>query len=57
MKEVIAASHYGPGGRNCVCCGPNPGFRKRHDRMVRRRIRQKVSQEIQKILKDTHNTD
>ena len=43
-------SHYGPGGRNCPCCGPAPVERTRHDRAARRRekmaSRQDIRQEI-----------
>lgn len=30
---------YGPGGRNCPCCGPGPRRHREHDRMVKRRER------------------
>jgi hypothetical protein len=46
MKENKLFSHYGPGGRNCNCCGPAPAFRKKHDRMVKRRVKQFVNKEI-----------
>ena len=50
MKEVHAFDHTGPGGRNCPCCGPAPKHRKKHDRMVKRRIRQNTKKEIQKQI-------
>lgn len=52
MNEYQAASHYGQGGRNCVCCGPSPSWRKKHDRMVKRRVRQQTVREIKKMLED-----
>lgn len=52
MRETQQFSHYGPGGRNCVCCGPSPSWRKRHDRMISQRIRQWVQQEIRRQLDD-----
>jgi hypothetical protein len=50
MREQQQFSHYGPGGRNCVCCGPSPSQRRRHDRMVARRVRQWVQKEIRQQL-------
>lgn len=43
---VKAMSKYGPGGRHCICCGPAPKWRKRHDRTVKRRIRQLIKKDI-----------
>lgn len=45
-------SQYGPGGRNCNCCGPAPAFRKKHDRMVKRRVRQMTAKEIRKLIEE-----
>jgi len=39
-------SHYGPGGRNCTCCGPAPAKRRVFDRHIRKRDRQVASREI-----------
>ena len=52
MKETIAASHYGPGGRNCVCCGPGLNERKKHDRTIKRRIKQAVKKAIAEELRN-----
>jgi len=46
MKDVKLASHYGPGGRNCTCCGPAPSFRKKHDRMIKRRAKKQAMAEV-----------
>lgn len=43
-------SKYGPGGRNCPCCGPAPTDRKKHDRTVKRREKQEVKKDIQNQL-------
>jgi hypothetical protein len=45
-KLQVAHSHYGPYGRNCVCCGPNPKFRAKHDRAVKKRINRAIDLEI-----------
>lgn len=37
---------YGPGGRNCPCCGPCPRHRREHDRMVKRRERGVMKREV-----------
>jgi len=50
MKEQQALSRYGPGGRNCVCCGPAPKERKKHDRTVKRRIKQYINKQIKQEL-------
>jgi hypothetical protein len=39
-------SKYGPGGRNCNCCGPAPSFRKKHDRIVKKREKRSAYKEI-----------
>lgn len=36
-KPYARYSNYGPGGRNCPCCGPAPKDRKKFDRTVKRR--------------------
>jgi hypothetical protein len=51
MKEQQAFSKYGPGGRNCHCCGPSPKDRKKHDRTVKRRTKQYVTKLIKEELK------
>lgn len=45
-KIIKACSHYGPGGRNCTCCGPAPKIRKKHDRSVKRSMKQDMKKEI-----------
>ncbi len=45
-KIVNYYSNYGPGGRNCICCGPSPKSRKKHDRTAKRRERQAARREI-----------
>jgi len=45
-KEIKAESHYGPGGRDCNCCGPAPKSRKKHDRSVKRAMKQKIKPSI-----------
>jgi hypothetical protein len=50
MFNVKHHSGYGPGGRNCVCCGPAPSTRKKHDRYVKRRVRQLWQRELKKLL-------
>jgi len=52
MAKYTKISRYGPGGRNCVCCGPAPRERKKHDRMVKRRERQLCSEEIRDDLEE-----
>lgn len=51
-KELKILSQYGPGGRNCVCCGPGPSQRKKHDRAIKRRQRALVKKDIRKQLTD-----
>jgi hypothetical protein len=46
MHERKLHNHLGPGGRDCPCCGPNPSYRKQHDRMIKRRIRQHTQRDI-----------
>jgi hypothetical protein len=50
MKIAHKFSHYGPGGRNCPCCGPAPSFREKFDRMVKRRIKQFERKQIKNLL-------
>lgn len=45
---------YGPGGRNCPCCGPSPSHRKRHDRRERRREKVIARQEIRFEIESLH---
>lgn len=45
-------SGYGPGGRNCTCCGPAPRERKAHDRTVKRRERQMAQKRIERQFKE-----
>lgn len=52
MKLEKLFSHYGPGGRNCTCCGPAPRERKTHDRMVKRRVKQMFKAAIKRELAD-----
>lgn len=52
MKELQYFSHYGPGGRNCICCGPSPKSRKAHDRTAKRRMKQAWKKRIKEVLKD-----
>jgi hypothetical protein len=51
MHERKQHDRCGPGGRFCPCCGPSPGYRRKHDRTVKRRIRQvvvrSIAQEVQ----------
>ena len=49
-KDYKIVSHYGPGGRNCVCCGPNPSYRTKHDRTVKRRYKQMQAAELKREL-------
>jgi len=46
-------SNYGPGGRNCTCCGPAPRDRATHDRMVKRRERQQSNKRIKRQIEET----
>lgn len=50
MKLEQKFSKYGPGGRNCVCCGPNPAFRKKHNRIVKKRVKEYARKETMLIL-------
>lgn len=52
MKELSFFSHYGPGGRNCTCCGPSPKTRKKHDRTAKRRANDYLKRTIKKELKE-----
>jgi hypothetical protein len=45
-------SRYGPGGRNCTCCGPAPRERKAHDRTMKRRERQKARKRIDRQIEE-----
>lgn len=45
-------SGYGPGGRNCTCCGPAPCHRKRFDRMIKHRERQVAQKQIRRELEN-----
>lgn len=49
-KEVSYHSHYGPGGRYCNCCGPAPKHRKKHDRVVKKRMKIAAMKEELKSL-------
>ena len=49
-KTIKACSHYGPGGRDCNCCGPAPKDRKKHDRSVKRGMKQQAKKEIKEEL-------
>ena len=51
-NEFMLNSQYGPGGRNCVCCGPSPSNREVHDRSVKRRTRQRVKKEISEMVNE-----
>lgn len=42
---------YGPGGRNCPCCGPYPSFRKRHDRIVKHREKREALKNVKEEMK------
>lgn len=51
MKRFYSQhSGYGPGGRNCPCCGPAPKTRKVHDRIVKHREKRIVRKTIQKEI-------
>lgn len=54
-NECKLHSGYGPGGRNCNCCGPAPSFRKKFDRMVKRRVKRLVEKEMQKLVEEMRN--
>lgn len=45
-------SKYGPGGRNCTCCGPAPRDRKVHDRTIKRRERQMAQKRINRQIEE-----
>lgn len=45
-------SRYGPGGRNCPCCGPCPSWRKAHDRAVKRNEKNKAKENIKKDIEN-----
>ena len=53
MNTYKKISRYGPGGRNCTCCGPAPRERKSHDRMVKRRERQESRKKIERAIQET----
>ena len=53
MNTYKKISRYGPGGRNCTCCGPAPRERKTHDRMVKRRERQEAEKRIERDIVET----
>jgi hypothetical protein len=46
-------SDYGPGGRNCTCCGPDPSHRKTHDRTVKRRERRMAQKRVNRQIEET----
>lgn len=50
MNNLKKLSRYGPGGRNCTCCGPAPRERKTHDRTIKRKERQMVRKEIEQEI-------
>jgi hypothetical protein len=52
MNKYNKISGYGPGGRNCICCGPAPKIRKRFDRIVKRNERQVSKENMQKEILD-----
>ena len=52
MNQYKCLSHYGPGGRNCNCCGPAPAFRVKFDRHIKRRERAEVKRKIVNELKE-----
>ena len=54
MFHVKHHSGYGPGGRNCVCCGPASSTRKRFDRMVKRRVKQLQRKDVKRLLAELY---
>lgn len=51
MKTYKVLSGYGPGGRNCPCCGPGIKERKTVDRYIRRRERGIMKGQIRNEVK------
>lgn len=49
-KHYQCKSNYGPGGRNCTCCGPAPVYRLKFDREVKKRDRREAKKEISQAL-------
>lgn len=49
-RDYTRFDRCGPGGRNCPCCGPSPKQRPKHDRMVKRRMRQHFKREINEAI-------
>ena len=43
------AHRVGPGGYKCPCCGPAPGARKKHRRLVRRRMKASVAKTLEEM--------
>jgi len=54
MNTYKKISLYGPGGRNCTCCGPAPKHRKKHDRMIKRREQQNAKKKIEREVMDVN---
>ena len=54
MKHISykMLSKYGPGGRNCNCCGPCPSHRKAHDRAIKRAEKRMVRKRINEEMND-----
>lgn len=50
-----AAHRIGPGGYKCRCCGPAPRLRKKHRRLVRRRLAQRIAAQINTAIKEQEN--
>lgn len=46
MNIYAAVSKYGPGGRDCPCCGPAPRHRKKFDRTMKRREKAMAKREM-----------
>lgn len=53
MNEAKIESRYGPGGRNCACCGPGKKERKVYDRAVQHRVRQKAKQLVKQQAQES----
>lgn len=53
MKHIErAATHIGPGGYKCPCCGPAPAERQKFRRVVRRRMKQAFAKLVRSELKE-----
>lgn len=52
MDAFKRATHCGPGGRKCVCCGPESGSKHKDQKLARVRLKRRLREELQEMEDD-----